>query len=991
MKSSHKFILIVLFIAFFFSGASALIYQVLWVKHLTLIFGSQTLAISTILASFMGGLSLGSYLMSRYASRIKKVVLTYAYIEILIGIYALLIPLIFELIDVIYKYIWPLIDGNYTIISLVRFLLVFIVLIIPTSMMGATLPLIVKYYIDKDEVIVRYTSLLYGINTFGAVVGTFISGFYLIEHFGMRGTNFIAISFNIIAAIVAILVHIKTYKSINVKDTADSLCLKYKDLNTHDKIILWCMLISGFTALAYEVIWARQLVLIFGSTTYSYSAMLFIFLTGVAFGSISINRFFNDNNKNRYYFAGIEILTGLLVIAGIYYYKELIYLYSRLATLLPPEWFIVPVLVVSALLILPATFAFGVLFPLSIRLFTRSYKEISACTGTIYSFNTLGCIIGSFSAGFILIPLLGLKGSILLVSSLNVLIGVLYLTFILREAYLKIILSSIVTAIVFVIIAGTPEWQARYIASGAYLNRVVNIKSDYDAFFKKLETYLPVFYKEGQHSTIAVFKWKVKKGSYYSLYNNGKIEASTFFNDMRTQTMLAFLPAMLVKNSGSAAIIGMGSGITVGALLQFPFQEVEVIELEKAIVDARKYFSKPYGDPLKDQRVKLIIDDARNYLNVVDKKYDLIISEPSNVWVSGVASLFTEEYYKIIKKRLTDDGILCQWIQIYDLKMEIIASVLKAMKNEFNYVYLFHPKSGADFLLIASQKPLKIDLDNLSEKINQNKNVKNHFKNGYAIYKNYQIANLFIGNDDAITKYLSDNFHKIPSNTDNNSYLEFKAPRMFYTSPGEYFQEININELFMNLKGIDMNDVKNPTDDFYKEVVLAIKDQFKVAKKRSHHRVASDKDLYRKQALVYALKYNDFRNNSPESLSLLGKACIFSGEIKKGINYLEQAAKKNIDDISTYKILARYFNKMLYKEHYEINPEKAQKYSNKIIKLNADDPTGYLLLAIARYRLKDYTGTVNSLNIYKKLCDKQNCNFKESYYNYYIKAAKARI
>ncbi|MEW5820078.1 MAG: fused MFS/spermidine synthase [Cyanobacteriota bacterium] len=973
----------ILLIAFFISGCSALIYQIIWVKELTLIFGSQTLAVSTILASFMGGLSLGSFIISRYANKITNVVKVYIILEIIIALYALIIPFIFIISDNLYQLIWTLISENYTIISLFRFVVTLIILIIPTSMMGATLPLLIKLYVKQDDTIIRYTSILYGVNTLGAVVGTFISGFYLIETVGINGTNYIAVSLNFIAALIASsLLFLDSESSIKNKLISTEIKIKTINLSGIEKLILLTMLISGFSSMVFEIIWSRQLVLIFGSTTYAYTSMLVIFLIGISVGSISINRLLIYSKQTIKSFAVFELLIGLLVIWGTFYYKDLFYLFNVLSRTLDSSLYVFNIILMALLIIFPPTFLLGIIFPLSIKIFTQESKEISERTGLIYSFNTLGCIMGSFSTGFILIPIIGLQNSIILGASLNILLAGLFF-FISTEnnksKWVNILSSIIIVILIFVFPA---KWEKQIISTSTYLNKSGNDKKTYNDYYQNLRNYNIVYYKEGQNTTISVVEWSLNNDKNYSLYSNGKIEASTYFKDMRNQSMISYLPLIIMNKPKKVLIIGMGSGITASVAASFPIKSLDVVELEKAILGASKFFSRYYGNPLSNKKIKFIEDDARNYLKVTNKKYDLIISEPSNVWVNGVASLFTIDMYKIIKKKLNQNGILCQWLQIYDLKPEVIKSVLMALKKEFKYVYICHSKTSEDFIFLASQKPIILDLNRIKRNINQNGKIKRDLLNRFNIRNEYEFLNLFLANNTQIEKNVIRWMNKIPVNSDDNSYLEFKAVKDFYSSKANYFQDVYPSKTFKAYKGLKIKDIKDPPEDFFKKVVIAIQNQYNDSSKLFDNKESFEMNLYREQILVYLKEYLYINKGDYNKFDFAGYIYLCFGNDLLGIKYLEKAAALNSKDPSTYKLLARYYNKLILEKTAKLDPDKALKYSLKAIELVPDNAYSYLLVGISYYNNHKYEEALKYINKYYSLSVKNHYGLVDEYYDY---------
>ncbi|MEW5822599.1 MAG: hypothetical protein AB1782_20570, partial [Cyanobacteriota bacterium] len=467
----------------------------------------------------------------------------------------------------------------------------------------------------------------------------------------------------------------------------------------------------------------------------------------------------------------------------------------------------------------------------------------------IYSFNTMGCIAGSFISGFILIPLIGLKWSIILAASLNITIAVILALILIhnnKHKYITIILNLL---LILLFIFKPACWNNQFITIGNFINKKNIIINNPDVLDK--ENLL--FYKEGQHATISVRKlYDSEHKIDYALYNNGKVDATTRLSDMRTQVSLGYVPCMLANKLNNVLIVGMGSGITASAVLKFPVNTVEMVELEEAVIEASKFLSINYGDPLQDKRFKIIIDDARNYLRVTNKKYDLIISEPSNVWISGVASLFTKEYYKAIKNKLTSDGILCQWVHIYLIKSDRIISVIKAIKSEFKYVYLCHTKTGSDLLLIASNKPININLDLIEKRMNYN-HVRKDLLEIFNISNHYQFLSFFISNNDGVEKILSEKFKTVPVNTDNNSYLEFKSVKDFFIEPSEE-KTFSTDKLAALFKGISKENVINPPDNFYKVLINNIEKQYQRAKILKEPLENREIPVYKELIKVYSSK-----------------------------------------------------------------------------------------------------------------------------------------
>lgn len=899
--------LVLLIIAFFFSGASALVYQVLWVKQLTLTFGSTTLAVSTILACFMAGLAFGSYLMGTKITTIKRVLIIYALLEICIGVYALFLPLLFETTDYLYKLVWPYTNDIHLLLPIIRFFLVFIVLIIPTTLMGATLPLLVKYYINTDDLIVKYVSFLYGINTLGAVFGALLCGFVLLETLGITFTNYIAIGFNFIAAIISIIIEKKDQLS-NPKNliNEDIILTKY-NYNLKNKLILIIMLLSGFTAMMYEIIWSRLLVLIFGSTTYAYTAMLAVFLMGISLGSIYVNKYFKNNTKNLIYFAILQLLIGGFVILGTYYFKYLFYIFLKVMETVNLSYssLIFNILYVSGLLILPAALIFGALFPLSVKLFDPEQLSISQRTAKIYTFNTIGCIIGSFSAGFVLIPVIGLRWSLVFAACINVLLALIFVYNVLQSHKVRTVIIFVCCLFLCIFIIKPGKWNNQFITLGNYVNKLQLILNESDI---KDERAL-VFYKEGQHSIISVREVGINTKNRmieYALYNNGKVDATNRFADIRTQTAISYIPALVSSKLDDILIIGMGSGMTASVIELFPAKNIELVELERSVLEARKFFSDRYGDPLEDKRLKIIIDDARNYLGVTPKTYDVIISEPSNVWISGVASLFTREYYRTIKNKLKPKGVLCQWMHLYCLKPERVFSVLKTLKSEFQYVYVCHSKTTGDLIILASQEPVILDLKKIRKQLTNNV-IKNDLKEIFNINNEYEFLNLFLSNNDNLTRVLNNLKPSPPINTDNNSYLEFGANKDFFTNI-KRINSLSTLKLFNKFRGISKDNINEPYSEFYKDLSLNIVHQYERSIMELFEPEKYERLLYKSQVLVYTIKYKQESSNKQIDVQYLSEIFLINSHFYHILRELSKD-KKITDDLNTQ--IEKELNKLI--------------------------------------------------------------------------------
>ncbi|HKG20297.1 MAG TPA: fused MFS/spermidine synthase, partial [Blastocatellia bacterium] len=720
-----------IWLCFFASGVSGLIYQVVWVRELVLVFGATTFAVSTVLTAFMGGLALGSYYFGRRSQHFKNPLRVYGALEIGIGLYGLLVPLIFSALPVIYQPFWERLHVSFFALSIARFLFAALVLILPTALMGATLPVLSNYYArERDRIGLRVGSL-YSLNTFGAVLGASVTGFILIPELGMRASTICAASINILLGVVALTVSRMDEstpgprRGLDPDEPAATASQKKGRGNSRDRkaaraaqaaragragvetserfgraeliATLAAFALSGFIALSYEVIWSRVLALIIGSSVYAFSIMLTTFLTGLAVGASLASRFVDRITRPVFTFALVEVGIGASSLVGAYVFNDLPYVFVQVYRWIDPSAFSLLLLVrflIAAVVMIVPTLLLGALFPLVVRIISQSAsgRSTGQSVGDAYAANTLGSIIGSFASGFIMIPWLGLLDSLRFCIALNFAVAAA-LFFVShriatpagrdapgsgrrgpfglsRYRAAGIILSA---AFIIGIIVVEPPWDSDVMSSAVY--RYAPSLSNMS--HREFRNYLKhgqgetIFYKEGITATIAV----QEQSGARVLKANGKPEASTT-GDMPTQILIGTLPLLVREQTDDVLVIGLGSGITLGAVEQFPVKRVTCVELEPAIVESSRFFNQFNNRPLDDPRLRLLSNDGRNFLFTTDEKFDVIISEPSNPWLTGVANLFTLEYFKRGADRLKDDGVFSQWLQIYEMSPEDVKTLV---------------------------------------------------------------------------------------------------------------------------------------------------------------------------------------------------------------------------------------------------------------------------------------------------------------------------
>ena len=815
-QRSHDFLQIpwyiptVTLLCFLFSGGTALIYQVAWVRHMTLIFGSTAFAVSTVLTAFMAGLALGSYIFGRWIDRYGSPLLTYAALEAAIGLYALLIPAIFATLVPVYQWVWESFAPNYYLFSLIRFLLAFLVLMIPTTCMGGTLPVLSKFYaLTPGNQLTLSVSSLYAINTFGAVLGTVLSGFWMIPAFGLSKSVFTASAINLslastIVAIVGIarpelqrfLLYPRRPSSPPQTETdapPPPLIARY---------VLSAFALTGFAALLLEVAWTRVLSLVLGPSVYAFSVMLATFLIGLAVGSFVFSRVIAawklDGLKTLYW---LQLSIGLTTFLTLLLFNQLPFLFATIfhrwgAEQSPTVLFGLEFLISFLVMYLP-TFFMGGIFPAVVKIFSAERWAAGRTIGRIYAANTLGAILGSFSAGFVFIPWIGIQNTILVAIAVYVALSAVTglwafapttvdasVAWVRRLAGLLLPGAALAWILLF-----TPDWNRLVMSSGMFQyaprlkpsqasENYIPTPTDFYAYVNRLEL---LFYKEGHTSTITVAKEKHFKARLLGdqlvesilLINNGKIDASSYA-DMPTQILLGHLGLLLHPAPKTALIIGLASGTTAGSALRHPLEALTVVEIEEAVIEASRYFDHVSHAPLTDPRTQLIINDGRNYLLVTPAKYDVIISEPSNPWMSGPSNLFTREFFQLARAKLKNDGLLVQWVQMYSMSPANLQALIKTVQSVFPVVHVFSGLGTLNLLLVASANPIPLKVRQLQERLEREEIRKDLARMNVTSVADL-LAHFRLGSEE-VASLIKD----APLNTDDNALIEFAAPKDLY-------------------------------------------------------------------------------------------------------------------------------------------------------------------------------------------------------------------
>lgn len=750
----------ILLLAFFLSGLAALVYEIVWARKLGLIFGTTTYAISTILAVFFTGLALGSFIFGKLVDKYPRPLFIYALLELGIGLYALFTPYIFELIKSLQISFWQRFTPTYSGFSVFTFLLSALGLIIPTTLMGGTLPVITRFFVSQKETLGRKISLLYALNTGGAIVGVILAGFVLIILLGVNETIYFAALINILIGIGVLLLSFKEKKQTKQKIVEKREVSRSYTLTPG--VILIAYGLSGFAALALEVLWTRVLVMILGSSTYAFSIMLITFLFGIAIGSAITSWFIDKKEDVLPFFVITQVLIGLFIILSIPFFDNLPSLFFKIMQNFSQSFLglqLMEFLFCSLIMLIP-TLLMGAAFPMVVKIYKTG--GLGSRVGEVYGVNTIGGVLGSISAGFLFIPLMGIQKSIIIAALIYFVAGGIVLLLTRIKSSIKV---SALLGLVGLTILGfyLPKWNRDILTTGVYYHGNIY-----------LEEQVPgevIFYKEGISGTVTVRRYPDGE---LILQTNGKVESSTGL-DLDTQLLSGHLPLLFHPAPEKALVIGLGGAFSLGAVEQHQtLTKIDALEIEPGVIEAANYFSEFNNNALEDPRLNLILADARNYLLATKEKYDVIASEPSNPWIKGVGNLFTKEFFELSKKRLKPGGVMGSWIHLYCMSEEDLKLTLRTFQEVFPQTIVFINLSSSDLLLIGSEKELKIDFDLLVQKFREEKvhqDLSRVFIKDPASLMGYFLMN------EKMTREFS---QETSLNKDNYPILEFSAPRSLY-------------------------------------------------------------------------------------------------------------------------------------------------------------------------------------------------------------------
>ena len=767
-------------IAYGLSGTAALIYEITWTRLLTLEMGHGVVSASTVLAAFMGGLAIGSALGGRFGGRLSpaEALRVYAAIEAGIAVCALLLPLQLEAVRPWLARAYA--DGQPGVtFQSMRLASSLLLLAIPTAAMGATFPIASRWMVRDAARAPADAGWLYAVNTLGAAVGAVLAGCVLLPALGVRRTIAVGIALNLIAAVVswviasrAVTSPLETARPVAVPARATARKRSPKKEGGGQR---WtagiAMGLSGGASLALQVIWTRLAASVLGPTTYAFSVVVAVFVGGLAVGSALGARFAARSHQPVLGLALCVLASVALAAAAASGVNWALLVMIRLAA--GEDLGFGSVLIRQALLVAvllaPMAIAFGAAFPFAVATGAKTDANVVSDVGLIYALNTCGAIVGALLAGFVLIDSFGLHNAIRMVT-MAVAAGMCALLIVTGIRGRSRMVGYGACAVVMTMGLFLPAWNQPLLASGVYKYASEIAASDVQTW---LTSGRLLYYREGSTATVAV---RESLGT-RSLSIDGKVDASNGA-DMLTQRLLAHLPLLLHPDPRRVAILGLGSGVTVGSALTHPLTRVDVLEISPEVVEASSLFESVNHRALADPRTRLIIGDGRLHLRLSRSAYDVIVSEPSNPWIAGIASLFTREFFELARAKLAAGGVLCQWAHTYDMSDEDLRSIVATFLSVFPHGALWQIGKG-DVLLVGAAGSLDRSLGEIARRWTRPGLIDD--LNGVGVREPFDLLSMFVAEGQTLAAYAGG----ARIQTDDRSELEFSGPRNIFGGAGD--------------------------------------------------------------------------------------------------------------------------------------------------------------------------------------------------------------
>jgi predicted membrane-bound spermidine synthase len=694
---------------FALSGASALVYEVIWTKRLTLVVGVSTFSLSIVLAAFLCGLALGSLLFGRKAAQWSRPLRAYAALELGVAAGALALHLVLPGLESAYAGLHRHLGASLAAVRLVRIVICFLALLPPTLLMGGTLPILCQREVARGETLPASLAGLYAVNTLGGAAGTLLAGFVLIERLGLTGTLLVAVLLNLLAAAAAWTLDAAEAGGAPGRDHPGRSGEMPRggrspgEAGALDRrgraVLLGVFALSGFAALSFEILWTRSLnIFLRSGFVYSFTLMLATFLLGIVLGSWIFHRFLDPRGvAGLLGFAALEIAVGAWGLLSIPLLTRAASLPEAVSKSLGSgeyswgEWTLAWIFASVMVLIVPSTLM-GILFPLAGRLFVIPARAGSG-VGALYAANTAGCVAGAAVTGFLLIPRFGTLESLRLISILNLACAALPLLAVrgaggARRSRRALALSA----------AALVALGGLLLPSGLIRSRIIASRPGRNLLFA-----------EGAAGLVEVYERRgVEGNSYRKLYFNGTSYAGTTQSGRRYHRLLGHLPALLHPRPRTGLVIGFGSGMTFGAMmLDARIERVDCAELSPEVLRAGSLFARDNGGARDDPKGRIILGDGREHLLITTERYDLITLEPPPPRFAGVVNLYSEDFYRLCRSRIRNGGLMAQWIPMHSHSVPEMRNLVRSFLEVFPEATFWAP-TPRDGILVGSVAPVPV-------------------------------------------------------------------------------------------------------------------------------------------------------------------------------------------------------------------------------------------------------------------------------------------
>ena len=775
---------------FLVSGAAGLIYEVTWTRAFGVVFGNTVFAVSTVLTAFMLGLAVGSWLFGKIGDRSLRPLRLYALLELAVGAYAFAFPAILNVTDIFYGWFYRSFTPGFYPRSLVRFIISITILFIPTALMGGTLPVLSSAFGGLADLrggkgsgagVGRSVGLLYAINTFGAVAGSFLSGYLLMRILGVSNTIYLAACANIAVGVIALVLSrvvqggpagrtsdgrkwfdvahhpelVEGGAKAQTLDAQSEMRDAYHGLRRERIVVLLAVGVAGFCALALEVLWTRVLVFVLGTSTYAFACMLTCFILGLGLGSFLCSRVLGRIRNPIFLLGLVEFLTAISVLVSIALLSKLWHIDYVLILKMVGErvsfWREAAAhFIDGAIVLLVPAVLMGTIFPIAVKICARSWKAVGRRVGQVYACNTVGCVAGSFAAGFVMVPLFGLRNSFLIIAAIQLLLAVVV---ILLSERGRGVFAKVAVLISVVIIVGSflkipPDVFLRTINTYHYPSRIVYMKDD---------------------ATGAVTVHDLPDGDRL-IAVDGVDVAGMDLMLRTTQKLQGYAPLIVHGNAKKVLQIGFGSGETSGVGLGWGVDEYNIVEICPAVFEAGKFFEQINHGSYKDARLRKIIMDGKNFVKLTGERFDVIMNDSTYPGTTGSSALYTYDHFKECREHLNKGGVLSCWVPL-DLRPEDFQIIVRSFQAVMPYCSLWMGQNTLNkhAVLLGTLTPMRMDFQHTKELVDR-PNIAADLAE-VNIHSVYDLLDCFVVGEDGLRKIGGNG----PLNTDDKPFLEFDA------------------------------------------------------------------------------------------------------------------------------------------------------------------------------------------------------------------------